>query len=402
VEQLYDQALAAYWTEQWDEAVDSLSQVLSRERDYADAARKLELARHQQELANHYAKASAAADAGDWEQAVAEYSTVADSEPDYRDTNARLGEARRQHQLASLLSEVRRLHRAGQWTAVMKVGEQLQAIDPAAADPDGLITFARAELAAAQQAAKLAADYHTGLRLIDAGRWKEAAEALERVTRLDSSYKNASTLLNRARRELAQAEEQARRQAEEQARRQAEEQARRQAEEQARRQAEEQARRQAEEQARRQAEVQAWQLAEVQARRQAEEQARRQAEEQARAQEKRQKQPPHRPARLQQPPYQPADGTQARPAQRKPSAAVHPRATLVLVFGICAILFGITSILAVVFGRQALRDIDAQPARYSGRARVVVGLILGWVFLCLYGFILLAGAINLIVFIGEG
>jgi outer membrane protein assembly factor BamD (BamD/ComL family) len=386
VEQLYDQALAAYWTEQWDEAVDSLSQVLSREPDYADAARKLELARHQQELANHYAQASAAADAGDWEQAVAEYSTVADSEPDYRDTNARLGEARRQHQLASLLSEVRRLHRAGQWTAVMKVGEQLQAIDPAAADPDGLITFARAELAAAQQAAKLAADYHTGLRLIDAGRWKEAAEALERVTRLDSSYKNASTLLNRARRELAQAEEQARRQAEEQARRQAEEQARRQAEEQARRQAE----------------VQAWQLAEVQARRQAEEQARRQAEEQARAQEKRQKQPPHRPARLQQPPYQPADGTQARPAQRKPSAAVHPRATLVLVFGICAILFGITSILAVVFGRQALRDIDAQPARYSGRARVVVGLILGWVFLCLYGFILLAGAINLIVFIGEG
>jgi hypothetical protein len=113
---------------------------------------------------------------------------------------------------------------------VIKVGEQLQAIDSAAADPDGLVTSARAELAAEYRAAKLAADYHTGLRLIDAGRWREAAEALERVTRLDSAYQNALPLLDRARQELGQAaalaEEQDRRQAEEQARREAAEKAR--------------------------------------------------------------------------------------------------------------------------------------------------------------------------------
>jgi tetratricopeptide (TPR) repeat protein len=226
VEQLYDQALAAFWTEQWGQAVDLLGQVLHRQPDYAEAARKLELARRQEQLAMHYAQASVAADAGDWEQAVAGYTMVADSDPDYRDTNARLAEARHQQQLASLLAEAHRLHRAGQWAAVIKVGEQLQAIDPAAADPDGLITSAHAELAADQQAAKLAADYHTGLHLFDAGRWEEAIEALERVTRLDSAYQDAPALLNRARRELgqataAQAEEQDR-QAEEQARRQTE------------------------------------------------------------------------------------------------------------------------------------------------------------------------------------
>ena len=167
---------------------------------------------------------------------------------------------------------------------------------------------------------------------------------MERVTRLDSTYQDAPALLDRARRELGQA---AAALAEEQARRQAEEQARRQAEEQARRQAEEQARRQAEEQARRKSK------------------------------------------RQQPPPYQPADGTPARPAQAKPSAPLHPVANGVLVFGIFGILFGITSILAVIFGRQALREIDAQPARYSGRARVKVGLILGWVFLLLYGLIVL-------------
>ena len=47
---------------------------------------ELELARRQQELASHYAQASAAADAGDWEQAPNTPWLRAD--PGYRDTNA--------------------------------------------------------------------------------------------------------------------------------------------------------------------------------------------------------------------------------------------------------------------------------------------------------------------------
>jgi trehalose/maltose transport system substrate-binding protein len=219
VEQLYDQALAAFWAERWDEAVDLLGQVLRYQPDYADAARKLELARDQRELAMHYAQASTAADAGDWEQAVAGYTMIADADPGYRDTNARLAHARHQQQLASLLGEARRLHRARRWAAVIKVGEQLEAFDPAVADPDGLITSARTERAAEQRAAQRAADYQVGLRLLDAGRWREAVGVLERVTRLDSTYRDAAALLDRAHRELGQAaaavaEEQARWEAE--------------------------------------------------------------------------------------------------------------------------------------------------------------------------------------------
>jgi tetratricopeptide (TPR) repeat protein len=255
----------------------------------------LELARRQQELASHYAQASAAADAGDWEQAVAKYSMVAEADPGYRDTSSRLAEARQRHQLATLRAEAQRLHQAGQWPEVIKIGEQLQAIDPAAADPDGLMTSARAELAAEERAAALAADYHNGLRLFDAGRWEEAIAAFERVTRLNSRYQDVAALLGRARRELEKgsttlAEEQAQRQAEEHAQRQAEEQAQRraEAEEQAQRraEAEEQARRQAGEQdrARGQKEVedQARWLGEQQARRIEEEAARRLRKEQRR------------------------------------------------------------------------------------------------------------------------
>jgi hypothetical protein len=63
----------------------------------------------------------------------------------------------------------------------------------------------RAELAAEQRAAQRAADYQAGLQLSDAGQWKEAVGVLERITRLDSTYQDASALLDRARQELGQA-----------------------------------------------------------------------------------------------------------------------------------------------------------------------------------------------------
>jgi tetratricopeptide (TPR) repeat protein len=206
----------------------------------------LELARRQQELASNYAQASAAADAGDWEQAAAKYSMVAAAVPGYRDTNDRLAEARRQ-QLATLEAEAQRLYRAGQWAAVIKVGEQLQAIDPAFDDADGLIRSALAEVDVGYREAALAANYEAGLRLFhaarfDAGRWEEAIAALERVTRLDPTYRDAPALLGGARQELARAtfgEEYARWLAEEEARWQARRQAgEEQTEEQARAEAE--------------------------------------------------------------------------------------------------------------------------------------------------------------------
>jgi hypothetical protein len=58
--------------------------------------------------------------------------------------------------------------------------------------------------------------------------------------------------------------------------------------------------------------------------------------------------------------------------------------TVGMVFGIL-ILLAITSIPAVIIGNRVLREIDAQPARYSGRARVKVGRILGWCVIALCG-----------------
>jgi tetratricopeptide (TPR) repeat protein len=203
VEALYDQALAAFWTEQWEQAVDLLRQFIALRPDHPQAAGKLEHARRQFQLATSYADGCAAADAGHWEQAIAAYTAVAEADPGYRDVSAQLEAARREQQLATLRTEARRLHQAQEWAAVLNVGERMEALDPVAADPDGLMTNARAELTQARRAEQLAASYRTGLRMLEDARWQQAVQVLEQVTQQDPAYEDAAALLARARRELA-------------------------------------------------------------------------------------------------------------------------------------------------------------------------------------------------------
>jgi len=203
LESLYDEGLAAFWTEQWEQAVDIFGQILARQRNYADAARKLEHARRQQQLAARYAEASAAADKQAWGEAVAGFTVILNADPHYRDAQERLEQAQHRHAITELESETRRLHGAEQWAAVVKVGERLHELDPAAGDPDGLVTEARRKIAAAERRSTLAAHYREGLRHLDAGAWQEALEAFRQVEHLDANYRSVQTLLMRAGGEFA-------------------------------------------------------------------------------------------------------------------------------------------------------------------------------------------------------
>jgi tetratricopeptide (TPR) repeat protein len=202
LESLYDEGLAAFWTEQWELAVDLFGQIVARQRNYVDAATKLDHARRQQQLAARYAEACAAADKLAWDEAVAGFTAILNADPHYRDTQERLQQAQHRHAIAELEGEARRLHRAKQWAAVVKVGERLRELDPAAGDPDGLVTAARGEIAAAERTSTLAAHYREGLRHLDAGAWQQALEAFRQVELLDANYRSVQTLLTRVRGEL--------------------------------------------------------------------------------------------------------------------------------------------------------------------------------------------------------
>ncbi|MGH3696221.1 MAG: CHAT domain-containing protein [Pseudonocardiaceae bacterium] len=199
-EALYDQALAAYWTEQWDQAVLLLQQLLAHcPQRYPGITAKLEQARQQLQLATRYAQGCAAAQTRDWDEAIKMFTMIVEVDTGYRDAGQRLDDARRRQLSAGLQAEARRLYQAEQWAAVVKIGEQLCLLDPADADPDGLVSSAGAQLASAERAAQEASEYRRGLRLLDAGEWQQAIEALEG---LDHSYRDVAALLARARREL--------------------------------------------------------------------------------------------------------------------------------------------------------------------------------------------------------
>ena len=83
--------------ERWQEAVDELSEIVSVEPEYRDAAdllssAALSLAAHRavEEAAKLYDRAMACCDAGDWDAAVACLEEVQRLDPKRRDVQARL------------------------------------------------------------------------------------------------------------------------------------------------------------------------------------------------------------------------------------------------------------------------------------------------------------------------
>jgi molecular chaperone DnaK (HSP70) len=198
-EELYDDALAAFWTNKFDRAIELLEQVLVLAPDYAPAIGKLEQARRQQQLTVGYAQACAAADAADWERAVAGFSQVSGIDPGFLDVAVRLANAREQQQIAALRAEASRLYEARQWVAVINVADRLRAMDPDAAGLDDLMESAQAELDALNRAEQIAKDYRAALRMLEASAWQEAIAALERIARENPGYRDTEELLERTR-----------------------------------------------------------------------------------------------------------------------------------------------------------------------------------------------------------
>ena len=203
--ELYTDGLAAFYTERWDVAVDVFRRILARQRDFKDAAVKLEQARRQQQLAARYTAARAAAESKAWAKAVEHLEALVVAESGYRDAQVQLDRARREHKLAELRAEAKLLYQAKQWAAVLAVGAQLTKQDPEDGDPEGLISSARAELKAAEQSRLLAVHYQEALQHMDAGSWRQALKELKAVQAINDGYRETAELLARVRQELVSA-----------------------------------------------------------------------------------------------------------------------------------------------------------------------------------------------------
>jgi tetratricopeptide (TPR) repeat protein len=180
--QLYGQALTAFYSEQWEQAVTLFEQVEAVQRGYEEAAERLAEARPLAQQVALFRLAGEARAAGDWEAATNHLQALVELNPDYPDAARQLAEIDREHKLADLYEEARLLHGLGQWQAVLRVFVRISALQPNYPDPDGLRKSART-----RHCETLC---NQAVAFMGEKRWNEAEQALRSLLQQDPAYRH--------------------------------------------------------------------------------------------------------------------------------------------------------------------------------------------------------------------
>ena len=100
---------------------------------------RLAEARRNRQLATWSEQADRAAAEGRWSDAVIQLENIRSLDANYPDLTRRLQVATAKRRAADLQSDIRTLAAAGQPAAASAAGQELARLDPARADPDGLV-----------------------------------------------------------------------------------------------------------------------------------------------------------------------------------------------------------------------------------------------------------------------
>jgi hypothetical protein len=189
---LYTEARAAYDALQWEQAMETLSEIVALQPGFLDAEQLLrEASLRQQALAQHWTEGRRAYEDNLWKEAVQHFIAILAEDADNDEAARLLEEARRQQALAGLYAEARRLHEENQWQAVVEVFERILELNPEYPDPEGLWAAARQYLEQ-QQLTRL---YNEARAAYDEKRWATAAETLREIIRVQPDYQDTGRLL---------------------------------------------------------------------------------------------------------------------------------------------------------------------------------------------------------------
>ena len=220
---LYERATKSAEDGQWALALAALDEIRGLEPGFADPqgigdrAARVEQQR-QAELEDLYGRGTAALEAGEWEQARLQLGQVCERAPGYRETaqlvdRAEAGiarekaERRRRDQVATLYEQAQSLASTRQWRPALTKVEEILALDPGFADPEGIAGRSREQMAQeeaeAQRQNALAALYAEAVRLLKAGQYQEALETWGQVQARDPGYPDRKDVQATARTKLA-------------------------------------------------------------------------------------------------------------------------------------------------------------------------------------------------------
>jgi len=143
---IYVQAIAELRVKNYAAALPFLNEVLSIDPNYRDAqALHSEAARISRPL-EIFSRAMSAETDGDFAAAIRLYESLIEVSPDFPEALNRLTWCRTMQQVDDLREEMRVHASAGRWQAVLEAASELEALNPAASDPDGLGARSRLEL----------------------------------------------------------------------------------------------------------------------------------------------------------------------------------------------------------------------------------------------------------------
>ena len=204
LKELYTKALAAFYSDNWQDSAALLKQIVAIDPKYKEAEQKLVEAQLKAELEALYMAAALAAKESRWHEAEDLFGQLVARAPDYRDAAGLLKEAQRQDQLTDLYQEAQMLSEAVAWRPVLKIFDQIRAIDPAYPDPDGLFERATQALVQQDRSEQLAGLYADAIAHLEHDNWAEAVRLLDEIERRQPDYEATRTLLERGRRRLAE------------------------------------------------------------------------------------------------------------------------------------------------------------------------------------------------------
>jgi len=202
MEQDYIDGLSAYWIRDWIKARACFQAVLAVDPAYKDSAIRLQEVEKQMRLAELYIQAQEAMSKNDWSGSLEKLHQLVALDKEYQQSEALLKTVVLRIEMGELYAQAEQLHQAGQWQAVVNIFERIKALDPAAPDPKGLLSQAKAALAEQQRLEKVRATYQRGLEALEAGKWKEALKLFEQVKAQQPGYGDVDLLIKRVQAEI--------------------------------------------------------------------------------------------------------------------------------------------------------------------------------------------------------
>ena len=191
-------AFRYFENQQWDEAIDFLSRVVSRaHRISVMPLPGWRPPKHRRHLSELYQTAQKALRASDWQEATRVLGQIVEMDGHYRDAADQLANAREQvrARLTGMYNKGKEHLSAGRWQAAINVFEQLQSEESGFADVEKLLREARLLL----EQTELAALYEQGMRCMVAADWALAADYFERIQARAPDYKDIGEQLRVAR-----------------------------------------------------------------------------------------------------------------------------------------------------------------------------------------------------------